>query len=264
MAHLMLALDSKKAFGSAKDSRTLVRKIADYLYAGQFNGVTNMQLFTNDTSSFMSYAQGGATLSGGSGSISMTINGTAVAVTWTTSDINTAGLLAAAINANTSVNQLVEATNFACQLNLAAIPAGGKVIVAGVEFTAVAATTGLQINQFSTTSQPASLLLAINSHPSLKSKYFACGPNGGGAVVVAKRKNYTPKLSDTFAVPSGSVVVGHPTIAFLNVAVACLVPGVIGNCVTLTASGTGMSAALTTGGKLSSGTGGFTQFVRAQ
>lgn len=268
MAHLMVALDSKKAFGSAKDSRTLARKIADYLSAGQYNGVTNMQLFVNDTSAngseFLTYAAAGSTISAGAGSISATINGTAVAVTYATSDTNTAGLLAAAINANASVNMLVEATNQVAQFNMGTPAAGATVVVGGVSFTAVAATTGLALNQFSTTSSGQSLISAINRHPSLKSKFYAAGPNGGGNIIVAKRKNYTVKASDLCSQTGLSTVVNPTFAATANIAYGCLSPGVIGNCITLTAAGTGHTAGFTVGGKLSGGSGGFTSFIRAQ
>ena len=51
-------------------------------------------------------ASGTLTISSGSGSVAALINGVSIAVAWTTSDANTASLLAAAINA--SVNPLVE------------------------------------------------------------------------------------------------------------------------------------------------------------
>lgn len=268
MAYLMVAVDSKKGFGAAKDSRTLMRKVADYLSAGQFNGVTNAQLFTNDTSTvgseFLTYASAGSVIGSGSGSITATINGTAVAVTWATSDTNTAGLLAAAINANASVNMLVEATNQVAQFNMGTPAAGATVVVGGVSFTAVAATTGLALNQFSTTSSGQSLISAINRHPSLKHRFFAAGPNGGGNIIVGKRKGYTVKTTDACAQNGLSALVNGAFAASANVATVCVMPGVIGNCITITASGTGHTASFPATGKLANGAGGFTQFVRAQ
>lgn len=268
MAHLLVALDSKKAFGTAKDSRTLARKLGDYFSAGQYNGVTNMQVFVNDTSTvgseFLTYASAGSLIASGSGSITATINGTAVAVTWATSDANTAGLLAAAINANTSVNRLVEATNQVAQFNMGSPAAGAKASVGGVDFIAVAATTDLGLNQFSTTNPGQSLINAINRHPSLKARFYAAGPNGGGNIIVAKRKNYTVKNSDLCSQSGLSALVNPLFAASANVATGCLTPGVIGNCITITASGTGHTATFPATGKLTNGNGGFTQMVKAQ
>ncbi len=60
-------------------------------------------------------ATGTYTLSGGSGTETATINGVAIAITWATSDLNSAALLAAAINASTNalVQYLVTATSAA-------------------------------------------------------------------------------------------------------------------------------------------------------
>lgn len=61
------------------------------------------------------------TISSGSGSIAATIAGTAVSVTWGTSDTATATALAAAINANSTVNKLVYATSAAGVVTVTAL-----------------------------------------------------------------------------------------------------------------------------------------------
>lgn len=265
MASLLISVDSKKPFGSAKEARTLMRKIADYLDGNQYSGITNVQLSTNESTALatgsLAYASSGYQISGGSGSITATINGTAVAVTWATSDTNTAGLLATAINANTSVNMLVEASNSVAQLNIGTPAVDSKLVVCGVEFVGV--TTAILNNQFAVGSAAASLITAINQHPSLKAKVYATGPNGGGNIVICKRKNYTIKASDQVSQSGFSAIVNPSFAATNSMGVCCLTPGVVGNCITVTASGTGNSVSFGAGGKLVGGLNGFTSIVKA-
>lgn len=58
-------------------------------------------------------ASGTLTISGGSGAVGGTIGGTLVTAAWATSDTVAAGLVAAAINANSTVNKLCYATSLA-------------------------------------------------------------------------------------------------------------------------------------------------------
>ena len=71
-------------------------------------------------------ATGTVTLSGGSGTITATINGVAIAITWATSDTNSASLLAAAINASTNalVQNIVTATSAAGVVTISAVVPG--------------------------------------------------------------------------------------------------------------------------------------------
>lgn len=262
MAHLLIAIDSNKPFGTAKDSRTLMRRIADYLSAGQFSGVTDAQLMTNDSTTFgsdkLAYASAAGTVASGSGTLTTTINGTAVAVTWATSDINSAGLMAAAINANASVNRLVEATNQTARINMGTPAVGNRVFVCGVEFVCVA--TPARINEFSTA---ANFITAVNAHPSLKHKLYAAGPTGSNSVSLCKRKNYSLKPNDTVTQIGAMAIVGPNFPASQTYGIGCLTPGLIGNCITVTTAGTGNVAEFVTGGKLTGGAGGFTSLVRA-
>lgn len=61
---------------------------------------------TSNGGTSAAYASGTVTIASGSGSITATINGVGISVTWATSDTATAAALAAAINA--SVNALVQ------------------------------------------------------------------------------------------------------------------------------------------------------------
>jgi hypothetical protein len=79
------------------------------------------------------------TISGGSGTLTATINGVAVAITWATSDNNSAILLQNAINANTSLHGLVYATIAANVVTVNAVRGG----LAGNQITTTATGTGL-------------------------------------------------------------------------------------------------------------------------
>ncbi len=265
MAHLLVAVDSNMAFGTLPQSKALMRQLADWFSAPHANGIVDVQAFSNDSgvigSDKFSYSGAGLTLAGGAGSITATINGTAVAVTFATSDTNTCGLLAAAINANTSINRLVEATNNTCQLAFGTPVVGNEVSVLGVKFVAVAGTPQ-RINEFSTTSPNTSLASAIGAHPSLKGKIYATAPNGSGNIILGKRKNYTLLAGDLVVSNSANVVVTNPNFAaFFQVAVGCITPGLIGNCLTVAFSGTGTGTTFTAAGKMGNGAGGFTQLV---
>jgi phage tail sheath gpL-like len=85
------------------------------------------------------YATGTLTLSSGSGSVGGTIGGTAVTATWATSDANSAALIAAAINANTTVNKFCSATSSGAVVTITAASSGQI----GERITLVASGTGV-------------------------------------------------------------------------------------------------------------------------
>jgi hypothetical protein len=78
------------------------------------------------------------TITSGSGTETATINGVAVAITWATSDNNSATLLANAINANTSLQGLVYAVAAANVVTVTAVKGG----LAGNNVTTTATGTG--------------------------------------------------------------------------------------------------------------------------
>lgn len=83
-------------------------------------------IYTIDVRDGAVAATGTVTLSGGSGTITATINGVAIAITWATSDTNSASLLAAAINASTNalVQNIVTATSVAGVVTISAVVPG--------------------------------------------------------------------------------------------------------------------------------------------
>lgn len=102
-------IDSDGLAESSGNSREALLKLANLVW-GAANGAIPASAMTIATSTAApARAAGKVTISSGSGSIACVINGTSVSITWATSDINSAALLATAINANTTANKLVSA-----------------------------------------------------------------------------------------------------------------------------------------------------------
>ena len=93
----------------AGNPRQAAIKLANILWAVANGSVAVSALSIATSATAPVRASGTITISGGSGSVATTINGTAVTVTADADDGVTAGLLAAAVNANTTVNKLVSA-----------------------------------------------------------------------------------------------------------------------------------------------------------
>lgn len=94
---------------NSKDALEIIRNYMNGAIGGN-KRVNSIRVFPDGTD--LVYATATITITSGSGTITATINSVASAVTWATSDANTASLLAAAINANTNplVSNLVSAT----------------------------------------------------------------------------------------------------------------------------------------------------------
>lgn len=98
------------------------RRLFDYFSTGLEHG----SIVVTIAGTSAAYASGTVTISSGTGSITATINGVAIAVTWGTSDTATATALAAAINASTNalVKGLVTATSAAGVVTVKAFQPG--------------------------------------------------------------------------------------------------------------------------------------------
>jgi len=104
----VLVLDATDALdigtrSSKGDALLIIRDYINGLLGGN-KRANSLRVFADSTDNV--YASGTVTISGGSGTITATINGVGTAVSWGTSDTATATALAAAINAAT--NDLVE------------------------------------------------------------------------------------------------------------------------------------------------------------
>jgi hypothetical protein len=202
----------------------------------------------------------GSTLTGAVGGV---IGGTTVTATAAGGDAASQTLVAAAIRANTTVNQFVTANNLLMQMTLASVVAGTTVQVGGITFTAVASAAAIrQFGQYNIdgtdTADATALALAINRHPALSSRLRAV--SNGAAVLIAPLDFRTVQRPiDRLNNPSASTITinsGVPT-ASASCMVMSLRPGIEQNFITLTASGTGMTAVTAgTTGQLGGATGG--------
>jgi hypothetical protein len=203
----------------------------------------------------------GSTLSGSVGGI---IAGTTVTASAAGGDTATQTLVAAAINANTTVNRVVNATNVLAEMTLASVTAGQSVQVGGITFTAVAAAADVvrfgQFNINGTDTQDAqALALAINRHPGASARFIAVASTTTGQVFLApvdKTRALGPfdrigNLPATITAARAVPAAGAQTMVISNR------PGAEQNEIRLTASGTGMTAVTNGGtGLLGGGVGG--------
>ena len=122
------------------DPRTMALSAARVLTAaaaGAFVGTSTLSVAYSTSDAVV--ATGTLTISSGSGAVGGTIDGTTVTATWATSDTNSAALVAAAINANTTTNKKVYATSAGGVVTVAALVPG----IQGNAITLVASGTGV-------------------------------------------------------------------------------------------------------------------------
>lgn len=196
------------------------------------------------------------------GSVGATIDGTAVTVTAAGGDAATQTLLVAAIKANSSVNRKVTATNRGLQLTIASVTAGQYVDICNTRFTAVNGAP-TQFGEFdmsgTDTADATSLALAINRHPSLAMRVRAI--SNAGVIYVFPTVDRTLNKFEVLTNPgvfSTFTFQAAVQTALAITGVMAMVPGQLGECCTVVASGTGMTYATANAGKLGNGTGGGT------
>lgn len=93
--------------------RDEIQQLQNLLRAIQNGATPAASMLVSTGSADAVRASGTLTISSGTGSVGGTIGGTAKTVTWATSDTATATALAAAINADTTLNKYVSATSAA-------------------------------------------------------------------------------------------------------------------------------------------------------
>jgi hypothetical protein len=151
MPNMSIQITSRRPFGPPRPRHNGLSWLVNYLQSVA-SGTRSAEIVGvgyNDSSAVGSdYTLGPAigmlVGSSGAGSVGGTIGGTAVTVTFATSDTVTAGLLAAAIRANTTVNKFVTASNLSMAITLASVTAGQTVIIGGQTFTAVATASAIR------------------------------------------------------------------------------------------------------------------------
>lgn len=268
MPNVTLVVNTRRPFGRNWAGRRAITELIKWLQAVASGAVQSDALTygSNDTSSLgdQSYAGHacaalvGSTLSGSVGGV---IDGTSVTVTASGGDTATQTALAAAIRANSTVNRKVGATNIFTSVTLSTVLAGDTIRVLGVLFKAVNGTPA-DFGEFDMSGANAadatSLCLAINRHPSLAGRVRACVAMSTSTVCIfpidgaprAGVDTIGPASSSTLSISSNAFAAGTVTLVY------ALIPGDLGNCCTVTATGTGMSASSVNSGKLGGGTGG--------
>ncbi len=255
----------------------LVRQIEQLLKASK-SGAVGGAIDPDDVEAVVSTgntatASGALIISSGSGAVGGTINGVTVTDTWATSDTNSAGLVAAAINAssNALVKGFVRATNLRATATLASVPVAARLNICGTVFTAVGSATGVvgEFDQSGTdTADATALALAINTHPSLSRWVYAVS---AAAVVHLFARQSVFSGTATFSWPteygapanslwletgsSGITLSAATFAASAGVGLCANQRGILGNAVTLAASGTGVTV-LNSNARLVSGLGG--------
>jgi hypothetical protein len=271
MPNVTISINSRRPLGrnwSGKRGITILRDLLSAINSGavQSDAVT---YGSNDATALGNDAYAGhacAALVGSTltGAVGAVIDGTTVTVTAASGDVATQTALCTAIAANTSVNKKVSAANRVAQMTLASVAAGTMVRVFGITFTAISGTP-TEFGQFdmsgTDTADATSLALAINRHPALAGRCRAV--SSAGVVYVGLLEQRTAGPTESITLPSASTITVNTSIPVAS-AVTLLfaqVPGAIGECCTVVASGTGMTVATANSGKLGGGTGGATSMT---
>lgn len=238
----MLRAAINKAMGCLSGSE----KGSSVTVTASLGGVASTSLLTG-----CAFACSAGISASGSGAVGMTINGTPATATWATSDTVSAGLVAAAINASTAnrIQFLIGATNLKAQVTLVSCVAGNVLTIGGYRFTGISGTTeSYKDGEWTTggtdTADASSLCAAVNRHPYASQYFFAL--NEAGVC------HFFPKSAAFFTgpnIPQNRVTTYASTITVNTATFAASayygiwskVPGVIGNCFTLAASGTGQT-----------------------
>lgn len=273
MPNVQITVNTRRPFGRNWAGRRGLTELIKWLQAVASGAVQSDTVVygSNDAvavgdSAFAGHACAALVGSTLSGSVGAVIDGTTVTVTAAGGDAATQALLVAAIAANSSVNRKVGCASRVAQVTLASVLANTTLRVFGVLFKAVNGTP-VDWGEFdmsgNDTADAASLALAINRHPSLAGRCRAV--SSAGVVYIGLLETRTAAADEVVGPASASTIAINtpiPVASAVSILFA-LVPGAIGECCTVVASGTGMTVATANSGKLGGGTGGATstQFI---
>lgn len=190
-------------------------------------------------------------LSGGTGAVGAIINGVSVTATWATSDTNSAGLVAAAINAssNALVQGLVRSSNIFLRVTCGTGVAHGDILRIGdYQFEMVRdavdregrGQTGTVVISAVAATMAANLAAAMNAHPKFSKEYVAVV--GSAVVYIFAKANAVPSVNLHSTTNATHLALTDSVFAagafFVVFAVQ---PGKLGNAQTIAATGTGVS-----------------------
>lgn len=179
------------------------------LTLAKINSATNALVYQHAiaTGRTMVSATGTYTVASGTGTLTATVDGTAVAVTWATSDANSAKLLAAAINLNGTTGPKVYATSAAGVVTLTAAGTGRATITISSGSGVISAVVnGIKTSTTWVTSDTVTataLALAINANPAVNQIVRATSASGVVSVIAL--------TAGDFYVPFGCVGAGGMT-----------------------------------------------------
>ncbi len=197
-----------------------------------------VELFQNSSAPCKAF--GTYVLATASGDLDTVINGVTITTAYDTSDIITATAIAAAINASTDalVQYIVEASNWRANVALATSVDGNWLELTLSDGRKWRFVSGTDFTNTGTDSQDAtSLASAINATPILNHHVYAYTSTGN--VRVHQRRGAAATFT---AAKFGAPLTLTANAATATVGVSALQPGVMGNCITTTASGTNITA----------------------
>ena len=255
--------------------RELLRRVVNAATGALANGADSDYTVAY-TATDPAFAVAGLAMSGGAGAVGGIINGVTVTAPYATSDANSCGLIAAAINASTNalVQGFVTANNLTATITLASVLAGQYVDICGYRFTATNGTpatlvSGGNLGNFDISGNDAAdataLAAAINAMPGL-SRFVSALAVSNAVRLFARRFSFSGTA--TFSWPSGRDVPpnviaasaatftlsGSSLAAGAFVGINACQPGVAGNAITIAPSGTGVTV-LNSAARLVNGAG---------
>jgi hypothetical protein len=174
-----------------------------------------------------------------SGTIELTVNGVASGSTTASgTDTADATALAAAINADADAGGLVIASNYVATITFASATSGDvihlldKSFLAGTDFSVAG----------NDTADAAAFITAVRAIPYLADCVYL--DQAAGVVYIGLRPGYTPKNQILRSSNGTRLAVSNATFAAApNILLWCPVPGKIGNAISLSVTGTGLSIA---------------------
>ena len=266
-ANTILTLRHQKGYlpvnrGSRGDEELMAfARFLEQCASGAQPGDAEIDIHRGSTDARAEHATGTLVGSSLSGTVGGTFNGVAVTVSTGASDIATMTSLVAAIlaSSNALVQGLLGASNLGATITLASVAAGEQVAIRHkdsneVVFNAVSRSNpGAEEFDVSgnDTADATSLAAQINAHRVFKGRLLAT--SSSGVVTVRQLNVSTTSQWHLRKNGAGITLSGASLAATATALIWALQKGKLGNCITLAASGTGMTAS---GARLTGGVGG--------
>lgn len=246
--------DSGIDLGSASSPLSgdqLTRLLATLLRAPSEKGVSGLSI-ERQTSSSLGRACSFLSFVSTSGTIGGEINGNSFTFASTGVDATDATTFVTAVNASTAdgVVNAVKVTQLQGSLTLSSAVAGNSFILGGLQFTAVAAGSVVGNGQFaiaaSDTLTAVNIAAAINANPKLP--FTVLATSSGAVVRIFSLDGTSPKLTSL-----ASTITASAFALSKWVLLYAIDGGALGNSVTLTVTGTGVTATGTVNARMTGG-----------